>query len=162
MGDARLPSHLPVVRGHPDHELELVHAGVSRGPLLRPDIAAAAGLVERRGSGFGWRRSQGGSQDEHSVFGARSLGRADRDRGRGRPARAGRHGERRSRLPGAASDDRRGLPRRPGHPHRQPGAGRRPGYRQRGRVDLVEVEGMLRAGCGSRCRPPWSRSCART
>ena len=39
------------------------------------------------------------------------------------------HGERRSRLPGAAPHDRRGLPRRPGHPHRQHGAGRRPRYR---------------------------------
>ena len=29
-------------------------------------------------------------------------------------------------------------------------------------VDLVEVEGTLRAGCGSRCRRAWSRSCART
>ena len=53
--------------------------------------------------------------------------------GRGRPDRPGRHGERRSRLPGAAADHRRRLSRRPGHPHRQPGAGRRPRHRQRRR-----------------------------
>ena len=29
-------------------------------------------------------------------------------------------------------------------------------------LDLVEVEGTLRARCGSPCRPTWSRSCART
>ena len=46
---------------------------------------------------------------------------------------SGQHGERRARLPGAAADHRRDLSRRPGHPHRQPGAGGRARHRQRGR-----------------------------
>ena len=41
-GDAGLPGDLPVDRRHPDHELELVHAGLSRGPVLRPDAAEDA------------------------------------------------------------------------------------------------------------------------
>ena len=35
------------MRGDSDHELELVHAGVSRGPVLRPDVAAAAAEAVR-------------------------------------------------------------------------------------------------------------------
>ena len=48
LGDAGFPSRLSVVRGDSDPELELVHAGVSRGPLLRPDVAGAAGPVSSR------------------------------------------------------------------------------------------------------------------
>ena len=67
---AGFPRRLPVDGRDPDHELELVHAGVSRGSLLRPDIIAAAldAAVERRG--LVGRRSDGGSLDEHSIFGA--------------------------------------------------------------------------------------------
>ena len=57
---AGFPRGLPVDGGDSDHELELVHAGLSRGPVLRPDIAAAAaGPVERRRAAWDRRRCSG-------------------------------------------------------------------------------------------------------
>ena len=72
----------------------------------------------------------GRNRDERPLFGPRDLGRLDRDRGRGRPDRPGRPGQRRTRLPRPATDDRRGLPRWTRDPRRQPGSRGRAGHGQ--------------------------------
>ena len=69
-GDPRLPGDLPGHRLDPDREHELVHAGLSRGPVLRPDAAEAPVPLKPPVGGF-----DGPGPREESMMSARFSAR---------------------------------------------------------------------------------------
>ena len=162
-GDPRVPGDLPGHRGDPDREHELVHAGLSRGPVLRPDAAEAPGPLKRPIGGFDGDWCPGGIEMS-ARFSAREIwvGLIVI------VAIAGLIG-----LVGLASDGPGFLaPQRTIDVVFRDGQGIRVGSPVRvagldtGNVvdlDLVaRSKGRSGPRCGSRCRPTWSRSCART